>query len=214
MWVAKFRVKHACVLASRCEKFGVECRGIVLNTWQEGGKTLVSSLLILGDAPKNIQTFLEDLEKDRQTRKIERVNENTIAYLNVSETGQNPSAHFDPKLFFLQPVFMDKTGHETWDVGAWEKATVTDFLEKVRKRFDEFELLGLSESKLDKLFYRNVLPDLTDTQQRVFNSALHSGYYEYPRKIHLRRLAKNLKLSLATVQEHLRKAEAKLLAAK
>ena len=55
------------------------------------------------------------------------------------------------------------------------------------------------------------LDTLTPTQQEVFHLAREEGYYEWPRGVSTRELAKKVDVSKTTLLEHLRKAEAKLL---
>lgn len=52
---------------------------------------------------------------------------------------------------------------------------------------------------------------LTDRQHEVVEYALESGYFEWPREITSEELAAELDISRATLLEHLRKAESKLL---
>ncbi|HET7324691.1 MAG TPA: helix-turn-helix domain-containing protein, partial [Halococcus sp.] len=52
---------------------------------------------------------------------------------------------------------------------------------------------------------------LTDRQHEVIEHALTAGYFEWPREITSDELAAELDISRATLLEHLRKAESKLL---
>jgi predicted DNA binding protein len=54
-------------------------------------------------------------------------------------------------------------------------------------------------------------PELTDKQKTAIELAIKNGYYEYPRKIELKKLAKIMKVSYSTYQAHLRKAEKSLI---
>jgi hypothetical protein len=58
-----------------------------------------------------------------------------------------------------------------------------------------------------------VAPKITVKQRKALELAVHGGYYDYPRKITLEDLAKQMGVSYATYQAHLRKAEQKLLPA-
>lgn len=53
---------------------------------------------------------------------------------------------------------------------------------------------------------------LTDRQYAVVERALEAGYFEWPREVTSDELAADLEISRSTLLEHLRKAEAKLLA--
>ncbi len=63
-------------------------------------------------------------------------------------------------------------------------------------------------------FHReDMLASLTEKQREVVIAAKRGGYYEYPRRINSGELADRVGVSKATVVEHLRKAERRLMEA-
>lgn len=60
---------------------------------------------------------------------------------------------------------------------------------------------------------RNVISKLTARQREVFEAAIDAGYYEIPREVTQEDLAAELDVSVSTVDEHLRKTEAKVISA-
>ena len=58
---------------------------------------------------------------------------------------------------------------------------------------------------------RNMLSLLTDRQREVIEIAVDAGYYEIPRRLNQSELAEKLGCAPSTVDEHLRKAESKML---
>ncbi|EMA51914.1 helix-turn-helix domain-containing protein [Halococcus thailandensis] len=58
---------------------------------------------------------------------------------------------------------------------------------------------------------RNVLSLLTDRQLEVFETAVENGYYEVPRQATHEDIAGTLDCAPSTVDEHLRKAESRIL---
>ena len=57
-----------------------------------------------------------------------------------------------------------------------------------------------------------VVPELTDRQSQAINYAYEHGYYEIPREITTDRIAAEMGVERRTAEEHLRRAENKLLA--
>lgn len=60
---------------------------------------------------------------------------------------------------------------------------------------------------------RDMLSMLTDRQREVFETAVEMGYYDIPRQVNQSDLAEELECAPSTVDEHLRKAESKMLSA-
>ncbi|GAI84170.1 unnamed protein product, partial [marine sediment metagenome] len=102
-------------------------------------------------------------------------------------------------------------GYETWEIGSWEKGELSKFIKNVEKLSIEFKLLKFHKTNVDNVFFPKLMPNLTDKQKRSIELAIQEGYYESPRKIDLRKLAKKRNISLATYQQHLRTAEEKLI---
>ncbi|MFC5369110.1 helix-turn-helix domain-containing protein [Salinirubrum litoreum] len=75
------------------------------------------------------------------------------------------------------------------------------------------DLEGFGTVTLGKLetFTETTESPLTDRQREVVVEALARGYYEWPRRINNEDLAEELGISRATLHEHLRRAEKKLL---
>jgi predicted DNA binding protein len=85
------------------------------------------------------------------------------------------------------------------------------FLRAVRKHPGEHKLFFFKQQKITNLMIYSLLPKLSGKQREVLLLAVQEGYYGYPRKITLDKLAKILKISVSTCQFHLAKAEAKLV---
>ncbi|QLD84950.1 helix-turn-helix domain-containing protein [Natronomonas halophila] len=60
---------------------------------------------------------------------------------------------------------------------------------------------------------RDMLSMLTERQREVFETAVEMGYYDIPRQVNQGELADRLDCAPSTVDEHLRKAESKMLSA-
>jgi predicted DNA binding protein len=81
----------------------------------------------------------------------------------------------------------------------------------IKRVFKGCELISVKEEKITSFTITSIQPELTNKQKRAVELAINNDYYEYPRKIELKKLAKLMNLSYSTYQAHLRKAEKKLI---
>ena len=85
------------------------------------------------------------------------------------------------------------------------------FIKELKSHMDICEILRMENSPLTDVYFPNVMPKISKGQKAALEIAYRNGYYSYPRKITLEQLAKIAKIGTSTFQEHLRKAELKLL---
>ncbi|UCG70924.1 MAG: helix-turn-helix domain-containing protein, partial [Thermoplasmata archaeon] len=86
--------------------------------------------------------------------------------------------------------------------------------EDLRKFMDIVKQLGLIINvSFKKAAYQehDILSVLTDKQREIMIAAKKNGYYDMPRKISSEDLSKKVGISKATLLEHLRKAEVRLM---
>ncbi|MBI5159139.1 helix-turn-helix domain-containing protein [Candidatus Micrarchaeota archaeon] len=100
-----------------------------------------------------------------------------------------------------------KNGYEAYTVYAEDAREITKLL-------DEFEEIG--ETKIFKIKNEEKMKkenkfNLTDKQKQAVTQAVANGYYEWPKKNNLEELARKLGRKRRTLQEHLRKAEGKII---
>ncbi|MEK6921766.1 MAG: helix-turn-helix domain-containing protein [Nanoarchaeota archaeon] len=208
MWIARIQLKHDCIIGNRCKKFGILLQSYDLNEEISGKKILTSSLhQIIGEKEK-IHAFISDLKKDKRTAYIE-VNENTLFL--VESARNKPVSSFTKQMFFVKPVVIDTSGFEHWEIASHKKEELMKFIEKVKPSCSLFSLLSIKNTKLKDIYFPKVLPLLTDLQKKALVLAIQERYYAVPKETNLRALAKLMKISLATYQKHLQKAEAKVL---
>jgi predicted DNA binding protein len=115
------------------------------------------------------------------------------SYEKVLRSGTMPSA----------PV-VAKAGYETYNIVAQDP-------KKIGKLAHELEAIG--DVKITRVGdYRSEVsgPLLTDKQKDALSVALINGYYSWPRGVGLKQLALAAKVSRRSMQERLRRAEAKL----
>jgi predicted DNA binding protein len=136
---------------------------------------------------------------------------NTVFFVARSKE-KIPSALYNPRMFFVKPVFVDKQGLEYWEVASYDKKILAAFYKNLmRAHLEHIEMLQFRSTKLDNIYFPTISPDLTEKQKRAFELAIEEGYYAMPKTTDLATLARIMKVSLATYQEHLRRAESKIM---
>lgn len=113
---------------------------------------------------------------------------------------------FDLDLIWTAPMTLDKEKVVFSVLG--EEKELRTLLTKL-KLVGEAKVVSFQSATYDS---HGMLTTLTEQQRKTIIEAKKSGYYEYPRKINAEGLAKKLGISKATVVEHLRKAEVRLIA--
>jgi predicted DNA binding protein len=115
-----------------------------------------------------------------------------------------------------QPPTVHRQGWEHYSVIAFDEGDVRDLLRDLEADRD-IEVLSKTAITEQQIPHSMLAPvdqlfeHVTDRQMSALQLALESGYYEQPRKTSLRDLADRTAVARSTYEEHLRKAENKLL---
>jgi predicted DNA binding protein len=214
MWVTKLTWKHDCMVGNRCKKHNVSATGYPLETYEEKGKRYHTYFKVLNGRDENIIAFVEDLKKDKRVLEVE-FEGNTVffrTYYNIDELV--PTTFYHKKIFFVKPIVVDTQGVEHWELASWKKEYLSDFIlntQKSTEGLEFFKVLKIEQTKITDVFFPHAMPLLTKGQKNALELAYKEGYYSFPRKIELQKLAKIAKVSLPTFREHLMKAEERLM---
>ena len=109
-----------------------------------------------------------------------------------------------------------RQGWEHYTAVAFDGEDLRELLDNLRSD-REIELLSKTSISETQIPHSMLAPagqlfeDLTDRQLAALQLALERGYYEQPRKTSLRDLAEQTAVARSTYEEHLRKAENKLI---
>lgn len=209
MWLAKFKIWHKnCVLRPRCMKYKVTDFVYLINSWQDGKKFYYTELHILQGKEENKKKFAKDLRKEKTIKKIEQ-NGNYIFTLNEEPLEkQYYSPVFDPKIIQVKPVAQRTDGYEDWELACWDRETL---IKITKVPVFKVEILKIQKTKIADIFLPQIYPKLSAKQKEALELAVNEGYYKFPRKIHLEKLAEISKVKRQTFQENLRKAEQKII---
>lgn len=214
MWIAKLRLKHDCMIGNRCEKYNVSAIGVPLDVFKEENKYYYSHFNTLVGDKENVEAFVKDLRNDKKVGSVE-FEGNTLFFLVALPVQKKiPTANYHGRIFFSRPVIVDNKGYEHWEIGSWKKEYLTEFISSTKKEthnLEEFKIIKIEKTKLTDVYFPHIMPNLTKGQKEAITLAHKYGYYDYPRKIELKDLAKISKMSISTYREHLRKAEKKLM---
>lgn len=210
MWVLKLKIKHDFTIGNRCEKFKVISYSMPLGNWQEKGYSFTAERHTIEGKSESIRGFFNDIKKDKRVTNLE-ISGNTMFFIGKSKE-KIPSSFYSQKMFFTKPVFVDENGYEYWEVASYDRNVLSKFLNELEKQnYEHFAILQFKNIKLDNIYFPAIAPDLTEKQKTAFELAVKEGYYDIPKRTDLVRLAKIMKISVATFQEHLKRAEAKII---
>lgn len=219
MWIAKIKIKHDCIIGNRCEKFKCISIGYPLDFYDEKGYRYYFHFEKLEGEEKNIKKFIESLKKDKNVLNLE-AEKSTVFFTyktkikEIKKQGIMPTQTEIKKVFYVKPVLVDNKGVEHWEIGSFNKEPLIRFIDLTKKQtkgLKDFVLSKIIQTKLKEIHFPHIMPLMTDNQKKALDLAKKEGYYEFPRKIELKQLAKIMKISLSTYREHLRKAEKLIL---
>jgi len=216
MWCLKLKLMHKdCHIGALCKKYSISTFAFPLGggsgIYKKNNQTVVAGIHLMSGEEKNKKLFLNKLKKDKAIQKLE-INGNRFSYLlKLSKKNEQAQLYYTPKLIFLKPVINSADGFEYWEIAAWDKKALIEFMKKIKKHMDYFEVMKLGKENLADVFFPQIMPKLSEKQIKSLKLAFKRGYYKYPKKTDLHKLAKENNVSAPTFQEHLKKAEIKLI---
>lgn len=213
MWITKLQLRHEdCPIVTRCQKFEM----IVLSypsTWyeQKGRKYATTTCYFQTHDEEKKKKFMADLKADRRITNLEVSGDIFTYEIDLGREGEHVMLYHLKQIFFVKPVVNHFDGHEYWEVASWKREDLEKFINALKGHMDTARILKLESSPLTDIYFPNVMPRLSRGQKKAIELAYQNNYYSYPRKISLAKLAKLAGKGISTFQEHLRKAELKLL---
>ncbi|HVQ01679.1 MAG TPA: helix-turn-helix domain-containing protein, partial [Candidatus Thermoplasmatota archaeon] len=113
---------------------------------------------------------------------------------------------FDLDLIFTTPCIISYEKHIYSIIGTQEN--LSTFIEQFKK-YGKILNMTFKKAAYQK---HDILSVLTEKQREILVAAQKYGYYDYPKKISSELLSKKVNISRATLVQHLRKAEGRILA--
>lgn len=167
---------------------------------------LISSGLVFGEEKKKKNLF-KKLKKSKDVIKIER-SEDFIISITRQPLFTEPV--YDPKIIRPTPAIINKKGYTIWDLASFERKVLEKVLKFAEKEIGA-KIISFKKEKISNISFTKLLPELTKKQKKALEIAINNGYYNYPKKINMEKLAKIMEVSYSTFQAHLKKAEGKVI---
>lgn len=208
MWVLKLKLNYEnFLLGNLAVKFNLDIIGYPLNYYKHNKSLFLTMAGFLIGNEKSKKSCINYIKRNKEFVNFEMKNDFIIA---VSKQPLHTEPVYDPKLIRPSPVFISHEGYHIWEIASWKKEDLTPIINFAKKHYDG-EILKLKEEKLSNISFTTILPELSAQQKKALELAVIEGYYDYPKRTDVHKLAKLMKLSYSTYQEHLKKAEGKLL---
>lgn len=212
MWNLKFKIFNKdSIYTVLSTKYNIVDYMYPVDYYKEGKGVFILGIHLLEGEESEKKKFIRELKKNKKVKKIQ-INGNHIITL-IKEEEHFYELLFAAKLYHISPVHIRK-GYEEWNISSWERKDLEKVITEIgrwKDKLTEFELQKFSKTDLNEVYFPKIILKLPEKQKLAFNLALKSGYYNSPRKTYIKDLAKISKVSEATFQENLRKAESKLM---
>jgi predicted DNA binding protein len=153
------------------------------------------------DAGDNVDEFVRSFEASEQVRTVDRVG-GTHVKLTKRSCGALPIIRNNHGMM----QWWDRVNgtERIFDIVVYRRDDLRNIVQELRE-FGSVEVMQL-------LPYKSSETLLSDRQTEVVTLALTEGYYDWPRAADAETLAAELDIAHSTFLEHLRKAEAQLIA--
>lgn len=214
MWTIKFKLKDPeDIYSPLCVKHQVEFFASTYAAFVENDSIHVPAGGILFGTKLNIKKFVTDLKKDKRVWQIER-NHDFIFVHAIWPTSRERRLEikifYNPKYIRFKPIHVSSDGWEYWQVSCHDQQELKK-LSEVAKKYYRGQVFSFREESPKDIAKSPIYPELTAKQLEAIRLAHKEGYYDYPHGLTIQQLAKQANKSYATLQEHLRKAESKII---
>lgn len=207
---ASFRVKHECPYREISERYPdltirewylSDCQVIEMTSPEPPTDALLDEITQLG-------TVLH--------RSVDNAGLHVVTQSCLCSLEDSIITRFEEYNCLYQPPTIHRQGWEHYTVIAFDETDVQALLRDLEadRNIEVLSKTAVTEQQIphsmlapvDQLF-----EELTERQLAALRLALEHGYYEQPRQTSLRELAEQTSVARSTYEEHLRKAENKLL---
>lgn len=204
---------HDCQTSDSSEKFpGItleQISPVVYLSKKPSGLDYSLMWNVEANSPSELEEYLDYIKNDRKTIRLhvlEKGRDHALILLRFRGAHSTYEAVLSNKVTPTSPV-VTKSGYETYNLVAEDPKNVEKMLRELSCIGDiKVMRMGDFDPKRDLL-----APSITKKQADALKAALINNYYSWPRGATLEELAGTEKISRRSMQERLRRAEAKLL---
>lgn len=208
MWVSEFQFDGSnAPIGSITKKFNISISTYPISLTEEKNKLLIYFAVNIYGSEENKKLVLKNIKKNTRIHFVEQNNDFLII---LFEEPVSIKPLYQHNIIHTKPIFISSNGKEIWSVASKNKENLTKFY-KIFKKMRNAKMLFIKNKKITNISIAQICPELTDKQKQAIKLAIEEGYYNIPRKIDVKDLAKKSNLAFSTYQTHLRKAESKLI---
>jgi len=220
MWITKFKVfdeKNSLSIILRKNK--VKVYYYPVNHYIKINRVYFVTICLIKGEEVNKRRYFRDLNgiKDaKQGRRLEFLEKEGDFFIMITSLSINQelklfvSVAYNPSLIHLKPVIWEENGWEEFEVASADRKDLERLIDAGQSKY-KLEILEFKDRKIKNFGFLTMFPEITEKQKNALEFALNNGYYEYPRKTSLDKLAKKTGLAFSTFQAHVRKAENRIL---
>jgi len=210
MWAAKIILpyKKGYLVADLTKKYRVTVYGYPVSHFLKNEILHVITVGTFVGEKTAVEKCIRDLRKDKRMTRLDVYDNFVIAHMT-----QPPEIKplYHPLILHLSPSTVTPKGEYIWEIGSWDRKILQRIITAFKRSPYDGKLQWIKQKKIKNVQILSVAPNLTEKQRYCLNLAIENGYYDYPRKITLKDLAKQAKLSYSTYQFHIQNAEKKVM---
>ena len=214
MWYLKIKYKHSdCLYTDKSNELNISILHYYLGSYVKGQYVYSSAFQHFEGEGKNVKRYINYLKLSKRVINLEVFERYVLILTKNKNELKTYSLLYNPMFIYPNPAIVDRNGFEIVEIAFWEKKPLQDLINKLKKdkTTSHLEILKFVNHDMEDIYVTKLLPKLPPQQRKSIQLAYLHGYYGYPRKINLEKLAKIAKVSKATFRESLRRAEAKII---
>ena len=214
MWHLKFKYRHSdCIYAPKLKEFNLSVFFYHIGYYIRENYTYTSAIQQLVGGEKNIKKYIKYMKNHDNIVKVEVYGDTIFTLAKHKKDLDDYKTAYDPIFITYAPAYLSNDGYEIIEIACWEREPLQKLIKNLQKNktTTHFEILQFNEKDADDIYISRLLPKLSKKQGDAIKLAFQNGYYEFPKKTSLDKLAKISRVSKPTFRENLRKAEAKLM---